>query len=139
MAKLKILSNIIINLSYKNNKMQTTILILIGTAMVITTIVNFAKPGYKEFVGKYETTINIALSFILWVCSAFAVRPYLELDLQVGALILLWLALGTGANIFYDIWKLVQNLGSVKKEVEEEPSAIGFYMDEEEEDGEEEE
>lgn len=120
--------------------MQTTILILIGTAMVITTIVNFAKPGYKEFVGKYETTINIALSFILWVCSAFAVRPYLELDLQVGALILLWLALGTGANIFYDIWKLVQNLGSVKKEVEEEPSAIGFYMDEEEEeDGEEEE
>ena len=110
--------------------MQTTILILIGTAMVITTIVNFAKPGYKEFVGKYETTINIALSFILWVCSAFAVRPYLEFDLGVWALILLGLALGTGANIFYDIWKLVQNLGSVKKEevVEEKPSAIWYDL-----------
>lgn len=110
--------------------MQTTILILIGTAMVITTIVNFAKPWYKKFVGEYETTINIALSFILWVCSAFAIKPYLELDLQVGALILLWLALGTGANIFYDIWKLVQNLGSVKKEglVEEKPSAIWYDL-----------
>lgn len=110
--------------------MQTTIIILIGTAMVITTIVNFAKPWYKEFVGKYETTINIALSFILWVCSAFAVRPYLEIELWIWALILLWLALGTGANIFYDIWKLVQNLGSVKKEnvVEEKPSAIGYDL-----------
>lgn len=110
--------------------MQTTILILIGTSMVITTIVNFAKPWYKEFVGKYETTINIALSFILGVCSAFAVRPYLELDLQIGALILLGLALGTWANIFYDIWKLVQNLGSVKKKevVEENPSAIWYDL-----------
>lgn len=109
--------------------MQTTILILIGTSMVITTIVNFAKPWYKEFVGKYETTINITLSFILWICSAFAVKPYLEIDLQVGALILVGLALGTGANIFYDIWKLVQNLGSVKKEeVEEKPSAIWYDL-----------
>lgn len=118
--------------------MQTTIIILIGTAMVITTIVNFAKPGYREFVGKYETTINIALSFILWVCSAFAVKPYLEIELWIWALILLWLALGTGANIFYDIWKLVQNLGSVKKEdvVEDKPSAIGFNTNSEE-DGEE--
>jgi hypothetical protein len=96
--------------------MQTTILILIGTAMVITTIVNFAKPWYKEFVWKYETSINIVLSFILWICSAFAIRPYLEIDLWVWALILVWLALGTWANIFYDIWKLVQNLGSTKSE-----------------------
>lgn len=120
--------------------MQTTILILIGTAMAITTIVNFAKPWYKEVVGKWEVSINIALSFILGVCSAFAIRPYLEIDLSIGALILLWLALGTGANIFYDVWKLVQNLGSVKKEddkVEEKPSAIGFNTYEDEEDGEE--
>lgn len=110
--------------------MQTTILILIGTSMVITTIVNFAKPWYKEFVGKYETTINIAISFILWVCSAFAIRPYLEIELEVWALILLGLALGTGANIFYDIWKLVQNLGSVKKDevAEEKPSAIWYDL-----------
>ena len=110
--------------------MQTTLLILIGTSMVITAIVNFAKPWYKDLVGKWEITINIALSFILWVCSAFAVRPYLEIELWIWALILLWLALGTGANIFYDIWKLVQNLGSVKKEdvVEDKPSAIGYDL-----------
>ena len=116
--------------------MQTTLLILIGTAMVITSIVEFAKPWYEEFVGKYATTINIALSFILWVCSAFAVSPYLEFELSNWALILLGLALWTWATIFYDIWKLVQNAGSVKKEksVEEKPSAIGFELDEEEED-----
>jgi hypothetical protein len=110
--------------------MEITITILIGAAMVITSIVDFAKPWYKDLVGRWETTINIALSFILWVCSAFAVRPYLEIDLNVGALILLWLALGTGANIFYDIWKLVQNLGSVKKEevAEEKPSAIWYDL-----------
>lgn len=96
--------------------MQTTIIILIGTAMVITSIVEFAKPAYEEFVGKYAKTINIVLSFILWVCSAFAVSPYLELQLSTWALILLWLALWTWATIFYDIWKLVQNLGSTKKD-----------------------
>lgn len=122
--------------------MQTTLLILIGTSMVITAIVNFAKPWYKDLVGKWETTINIALSFILWVCSAFAVRQYLEIELNTWALILIGLALGTWATIFYDIWKLVQNAGSVKKEevVEEKPSAIGFELEEEEEEeGDEEE
>ena len=121
--------------------MQTTLLILIGTSMVITAIVNFAKPWYKDLVGKWETTINIALSFILWVCSAFAVRQYLEIELNTWALILIGLALGTWATIFYDIWKLVQNAGSVKKEevVEEKPSAIGFELEEEEEEEEDEE
>lgn len=85
--------------------------------MVITSIVNFAKPAYEQFVGRFATTINIALSFILGVCSSFAVSPYLELDLSAWALILLWLALGTGATIFYDIWKLVQNLGSTKSDI----------------------
>lgn len=121
--------------------MQTTLLILIGTSMVITAIVNFAKPWYKDLVGKWETTINIALSFILWVCSAFAVRQYLEIELNTWALILIGLALGTWATIFYDIWKLVQNAGSVKKEevVEEKPSATGFELEEEEEEEEDEE
>ena len=97
--------------------MQTTIIILIATAMVITSIVNFAKPAYEQFVGRFATTINIALSFILWVCSSFAVSPYLELELSTWALVLLWLALWTWATIFYDIWKLVQNLGSRKEDV----------------------
>lgn len=121
--------------------MQVTMLILIGTAMVITTIVNFAKPWYKDIVGKWETTVNIALSFILGVCSAFAVRPYLEIDLSVGALVLVGLALGTWANIFYDIWKLVQNLGSTKNnEVEEKTPAIWYDLpSSKENDGEEDE
>lgn len=97
--------------------MQTTIIILIATAMVITSIVNFTKPAYEEFVWKFAVTINIMLSFILWVCSSFAIRPYLELELSTGAIILLWLALWTGATIFYDIWKLVQNLGSSKQDI----------------------
>ena len=106
-----------VNLILNDMHMQTTILILIATAMVITTIVNFAKPAYEQFVGRFAVTINIALSFILWVCSAFAIRPYLEFEVASGALVLLWLALGTGANIFYDIWKLVQNLGSTKSDI----------------------
>ena len=80
--------------------------------MVITSIVNFAKPAYEQFVGKFNVTINIALSFMLGIAAAFAVKPYLDIEIANWALILVWLALGTGANIFYDIWKLVQNLGS---------------------------
>lgn len=113
--------------------MQTTIMILIWVSMIITSIVNFAKPAYEQFVGVFATTINIALSFILWICGAFAVSPYLDIELSSWALILIWLALGTGANIFYDIWKLIQNLGSTKIPVTEEapeikPSAIWYDL-----------
>lgn len=118
--------------------MTTTLIILIGTSMVITSIVNFAKPAYQEFVWKYEQTVNIALSFILWVCSSFAVSPYIEFQLSTWALILLWLALWTGANVFYDIWKLVQNLWATKIPVEEEeeskPSVVWFILEKPEED-----
>lgn len=96
--------------------MQLSIVILLSAAMVITSIVNFAKPAYEQFVWRFATTINIALSFTLWVCSAFAVRNYLDFEITNWALVLLWLALGTWANIFYDIWKLIQNLGSRKED-----------------------
>ena len=97
--------------------MQTTIFILIGASMVVTSVVQFAKPAYEDFVGRFAVTINILLSFILWVCSSFAIRPYLEIELATWAVILLWLALGTWATIFYDIWRLVQNLGSSKNDI----------------------
>ena len=118
--------------------MQTTVLILIATAMIITSIVNFAKPAYQEFVWKYEPTINIALSFILGVCSAFAIRPYLEWELATWAVILIWLALGTGANIFYDIRSIVQWTGSKLRgtkeiPVEEKASAIWYVLEDNEE------
>lgn len=45
--------------------MQTTIIILVVAAMVITSIINFAKPAYKKFAGRFYATITIALSFIL--------------------------------------------------------------------------
>lgn len=99
--------------------MQTTILILIGCAMVITSIVNFAKPAYEKHIGKREDTISIGLSFILWVWSSFAVAPYLDIELSNRALVLAWLGLGTGSNLFYDLWSLVQNLG-IKKEPNQE-------------------
>lgn len=89
--------------------MQTTFLILIATATVVTTVINFAKPIFKE--TKYAETICILLSFVLWVVGAFSVRPYLEIELTTGAVFLIWLAIGTGANVFYDIWKLVTNAG----------------------------
>ena len=85
--------------------------------MVVTSVVQFAKPAYEDFVGRFAVTINILLSFILWVCSSFAIRPYLEIELATWAVILLWLALGTWATIFYDIWRLVQNLGSSKNDI----------------------
>ena len=95
--------------------MPITLLILLWSSMVITSIVNFAKPAYEQFVWRFATTINIALSFILWICGAFAVKPYLDIEIANGALVLLWLAIWTWANIFYDLWKLIQNLGSNKK------------------------
>ena len=49
--------------------------------MVITSIVNFAKPAYEQFVGKFNVTINIALSFMLGIAAAFAVKPYLDIEI----------------------------------------------------------
>lgn len=89
--------------------MQTTIIILVVAAMVITSIINFAKPAYKKFAGRFYATITIALSFILWIVASFSVAPYLWLELNNWILILLWLALWTGSNLFYDMRELVKN------------------------------
>ena len=89
--------------------MTNTILILIACAMVITSVVNFAKPAYKNKTGKRASTITIWLSFALGILASFSVAPYLEISLNTGLLILLGLGLGTGANLFYDIWSLIQS------------------------------
>jgi len=120
--------------------MHTTFLILIITATVITKIVDFAKPAYEDLVGKYAVTLNIILSFLLGVCASFAIAPFLEFQLSINALVLLGLALGTGATIFYDVWKLVQNWGSVRTSYEsptEQTVVIWYDLDttQEEEDG----
>lgn len=95
--------------------MDTLIIWLIIISTVITTIVNFAKPAYEQFAGKRAVTINIWLSFLLGIASAFAILPYIGIELWIGATILIWLWLGTGSTVFYDLWKLIQNLGSTKK------------------------
>lgn len=91
--------------------MSTLIITAIACATVITSIVNFAKPAYEQFAGKFATTINIALSFILGIVTAFAVIPFLWLEIPAGAIILIGLALGTGSNIFYDIRELIKGAG----------------------------
>lgn len=110
--------------------MENIIIGMIIISTVITAIVNFAKPAYEQFVGKRAVTINIWLSFILWVATAFAIAPYIDLEIWAWAKILIWLALGTGSTLFYDIWRLIQNLGSTKKDnvVETPTESIGYDL-----------
>lgn len=69
------------------------------------------KPAYKKFAGKYAISITTALSFLLGILSAFSLISYLDLDLNTWLTIMLWLALGTWSNIFYDVWELIKWLG----------------------------
>jgi len=89
--------------------MTNLILTLIVCSTVITSIVNVAKPAYKKFAGKYAISITTLLSFLLGILSAFSLAPYLGLELNSGLLLLLWMALGTGSNLFYDVWSLIKN------------------------------
>ena len=66
------------------------------------------KPAWKKFAGKWNATINIAVSFILWLVASFSVAPYLNVELNNGLLVILWLALGTWSNLFYDLWEIVK-------------------------------
>lgn len=88
--------------------MTNLFLWLIATSMVISSVIDFAKPAYKKFAGKFAVSINILLSFILWEIASFSIAPLLGLELNTGMLILLGLALWTGANIFYDAWEIVK-------------------------------
>ncbi len=84
---------------------------LIAISVVITSVVSFAKPAYKKFAGRFAVSINILLSFILWEIASFSIAPLLGLEFNTGMLILLWLALGTWSNIFYDLWNIVKGIG----------------------------
>jgi len=106
--------------------MQTTLLILIVTATIVTSIIDFAKPAYEQLAWKYAVTINILLSFWLGIAWAFAVSPFLSIELSSMALVLLWLAIGTWATVFYDIIKLLRKAWSTKDE------EIVYYLDDNE-------
>lgn len=92
--------------------MTNVILILVVCSTVITSIVNVAKPAYKRLAGKYAISITTILSFVLGIISSFSLSSYLGLDLNVGMQLMLWLALGTGSNIFYDVWELIKGVGA---------------------------
>ena len=99
--------------------MSNIFLTFVVMSTIITTIVNFIKPGYKKFTGKFATSITILLSLVLWLVASFSFAPYLALELNNGLLILLWLALWTGANIFYDVWNLLKATTSrIRKDLE---------------------
>lgn len=98
--------------------MTNIILGLIVISTIITTIINFAKPAYKNFAGKFTVSINIFLSFVLWVLASFSCASILGLELNTWSLILLGLALGTWSNIFYDVWSLIQaGVARIKKDL----------------------
>lgn len=102
--------------------MTNLILILIVCSTVITSIVNVAKPAYKKFAGKYAISITTVLSFLLGILSAFSLSAYLGWEYNAWLLIMLWLALGTGSNIFYDVRELIKwlwvRLNEAKKAIE---------------------
>lgn len=98
--------------------MTNVILWLIAISTVITSIINVAKPAYKKFAWKFTVSINVLLSFALWVLASFSTASILWLELNTWSLILLWLALGTWSNIFYDIWSLLQSgVARLKKDL----------------------
>jgi hypothetical protein len=62
------------------------------------------------------------LSFLLGILSAFSLSAYLGWEYNAWLLIMLWLALGTGSNIFYDVRELIKwlwvRLNEAKKAIE---------------------
>lgn len=76
---------------------------------VITSVVNCLKPAFKKFSGKYTVTVCTFISFLLGVLAAFSVAPYLWYELNDGVLVLIWLALGTGSNLVYDVWDIIKS------------------------------
>ena len=95
--------------------MTTTICSLIVTAMVITSVCNFIKSSISWILKKKQITlIAMGASFVLGLIAAFSINFWIELE--VGAKILLWLALWTGSWIWYDARSVIQEFSSKKEE-----------------------
>ena len=89
--------------------MTNLILVWVVCSTVITSLINTMKPAYKQFSGKRCVTISTILAFGLGILCAFSVIPLLGLEVNTGLTILIWLALGTGSNIFYDVLNLINS------------------------------
>lgn len=86
----------------------TTIVILIIISMIITSIVNFIKEAINGIAKKKTLpVISMGIALVLWVLAAFSFD--LGVEFSIGAKVLLGLALGTGAQVFYDIWEVLKS------------------------------
>lgn len=101
--------------------MGTLVLIFVIISTIITSIIEFIKPAYKKVAWKYAVSINVALSFILWLIASYSFAPYFWFDFNNWMLFLAWLALWTWSNIWYDLWEIVKSfwdrIKSVKTEI----------------------
>lgn len=101
--------------------MGTLVLVFVIISTIITSIIEFIKPAYKKVAWKYAVSINVALSFILWLIASYSFAPYFGFDFNNWMLFLAWLALWTWSNIWYDLWEIVKSfwdrIKSVKTEI----------------------
>lgn len=88
--------------------MTNVILILVVCSTVITSIVNAVKPAYKKFAWERTVTINVVIAFALGILCAFSVVPMLWIEVNAWLTLLIWMALGTWSNIFFDIMELIK-------------------------------
>lgn len=89
--------------------MTNLILIWVVCSTVITSIINAMKPWYKPFAWKWTVTISTAIAFILWIVCAFSLVNYMNLDINAWLTVIIWLALWTWSNVFYDIRELIKS------------------------------
>lgn len=97
--------------------MGTLVLLFIIISTIITSIIEFIKPAYKKVTWKYAVSINVALSFILWLIASYSFAPYFGFDFNNWMLFLAWLALWTWSNIWYDLWQIVKSFWDKIKSV----------------------
>lgn len=97
--------------------MGTLVLVFVIISTIITSIIEFIKPAYKKVAWKYAVSINVALSFILWLIASYSFAPYFGFDFNNWMLFLAWLALWTWSNIWYDLWEIVKSFWDKIKSV----------------------
>lgn len=95
--------------------MTTNLLLCVIASTIVTAIINFAKPAYSKRAGKAKDTINVALSFILWIVASYAIYPYINVELTAGAIVLIGLAIWTGSQIWYSVLEILKWWGSKVK------------------------
>lgn len=89
--------------------MTNVILILVVCSTVITSIVNALKPWYRKVAWERTVTINVIVAFALGILCAFSVVPMLWIEVNAWLTLLIWMALGTWSNIFFDIMELIKS------------------------------